>query len=341
MLRFTSSLIHRGAYPPRAYRVPKKQFSVKSWPVNRVRSDFIKYFESQHEHTYVPSSPVIPQNDPTLLFANAGMNQFKANFMGTVDPQSHFAKLNRAVNSQKCIRAGGKHNDLEDVGKDGYHHTFFEMLGTWSFGNYFKKEAIAWAYDILVNVYKLPVEQIYVSYFAGDESMGLPCDVEARDLWLQYLPANRVLPFGRKENFWEMGDVGPCGPCSEIHFDRIGKGRDAASLVNSDDPDVLEIWNLVFIQYCRENNKELTLLPNKHVDTGMGLERLTSILQEKRSNYDTDVFAPIFEAICKTVGCPAYAANFGQEDAVNKYRYFAYFLKTINISCRWLPNQWV
>ncbi len=268
-----------------------------------IRSAFIDFFRKKAGHTFAPGSAVVPFDDPTLLFTNAGMNQFKDVFLGRGS-----RPFTRAVNSQKCFRAGGMHNDLEDVGKEVYHHTFFEMLGNWSFGDYFKRESIHWGWELLTEVYGLPKDRLYATYFGGNKGAGLEPDEEARELWCAHLPADRVLPGSMKDNFWEMGETGPCGPCSEIHFDRIG-GRDAAKLVNSGDPDVLEIWNHVFIQFNREGDGTLKPLPAKHVDTGMGLERLVSVIQGKRSNYDTDLWSPIFDAISRTTGARPYSAS--------------------------------
>ncbi len=265
----------------------------------RIRREFIDFFVSKHGHVFVPGSPVVPHDDPTLLFTNAGMNQFKDVFLGHGE-----RPYRRAANSQKCIRAGGKHNDLEDVGRDHYHHTFFEMLGNWSFGDYFKAEAIEWAFALLTG-WGLDRERLYVTVFEGSAAEGLEPDTEAQEIWTQYVDPSCISRWGKKDNFWEMGDSGPCGPCSEIHYDFTDdcSGR---HLVNTGDPRVVELWNLVFIQFNRGKDGTLSPLPARHVDTGMGLERLTRVLQGKNSNYDIDLFAPIFLAIKSHTGAHPY-----------------------------------
>ncbi|NDV44179.1 alanine--tRNA ligase [Flagellimonas sediminis] len=260
-----------------------------------VRAQFLNFFKEK-SHKIVPSAPMVMKDDPTLMFTNAGMNQFKEYFLG-----NSVAKHKRLADTQKCLRVSGKHNDLEEVGKDTYHHTMFEMLGNWSIGDYFKKEAIQWAWELLTEVYKIDKDSLYVSVFEGSEDDGLPLDQEAYNLWKAIVPEDRIIKGNKKDNFWEMGDQGPCGPCSEIHVDIRSKAEKTkipgASLVNQDHPQVVEIWNLVFMQFNRKANGSLEPLPEKHIDTGMGFERLCMVLQGVQSNYDTDVFTPLIREI--------------------------------------------
>jgi len=261
----------------------------------QIRQQFLDFFEAK-SHKVVPSAPMVIKNDPTLMFTNAGMNQFKEYFLG-----NSISKNNRVVDSQKCLRVSGKHNDLEEVGVDTYHHTMFEMLGNWSFGDYFKKEAIQWAWELLTEVYKIDKSIIYVTIFEGDKEDGLERDAEAFDLWKNLIDEDRIINGNKKDNFWEMGAQGPCGPCSEIHVDIRSAAEkeevDGATLVNQDHPQVVEIWNLVFMQFNRMADGSLVNLPQQHVDTGMGFERLAMVMQGVTSNYDTDVFKPLIREI--------------------------------------------
>ena len=274
---------------------------------NEIRQVFLDYFSSL-EHKIVPSAPMVIQNDSTLMFTNAGMNQFKDLFLGN-EPVTH----RRIADTQKCLRVSGKHNDLEEVGHDTYHHTMFEMLGNWSFGDYFKKEAIQWAWSFLTEVLGIEKNRLYATIFEGDKTDGIEMDEEARECWKMHIPGNHILEGSRKDNFWEMGDTGPCGPCSEIHVDiRSNKERQkipGTKLVNSGHPQVIEIWNLVFIQYNRKANGELESLPMNHIDTGLGLERLAMVLQGKTSNYDTDIFQSLIVEISKITSCKYGAAE--------------------------------
>src|SRR5205085_629422 len=260
-----------------------------------IRQQFLDFFLLKG-HTIVPSAAIVLKDDPSLLFTNAGMNQFKDYFLGNKK-----APYNRAADTQKCLRVSGKHNDLEEVGVDTYHHTMFEMLGNWSFGDYFKPEAIAWSWELLTEVYKMDTDRLYVTVFEGDEKESIPRDTEALEEWRKWIPADRILNGNKKDNFWEMGDTGPCGPCTEIHVDcRSDDERrsiDGRTLVNADHPQVIEIWNNVFIQFNRLKDGSLQQLPAKHVDTGMGFERLVRVIQQKTSNYDTDVFSGTIEKI--------------------------------------------
>ncbi len=268
--------------------------------LSEIRQHFFDFFESKG-HQIVPSAPMVVKNDPTLMFTNAGMNQFKDYFLGNSVPKNR-----RVANTQKCLRVSGKHNDLEEVGVDTYHHTMFEMLGNWSFGDYFKEEAISWAWELLTEVYKIPIDRLYVTVFEGDSSDNVPRDEESYLIWKKYIPEDRIILASKKDNFWEMGDTGPCGPCTEIHVDlRSGKERaevNGRDLVNQDNPQVIEIWNNVFMQFNRKADGSLEKLPETHVDTGMGLERLAMALQGKQSNYDTDLFQELIRQVEKMSG---------------------------------------
>ena len=281
---------------------------------DEIRQSFFDFFKSK-EHAVVPSSPVVLPADPTLLFTNAGMNQFKEVFLGTRE-----ASETRVANTQKCIRVSGKHNDLEEVGHDTYHHTFFEMLGNWSFGDYYKRDAIAYAWELMTEVWKLDKNRIWVTVYLSDD--------EAFNLWSEVtdIDPSHILRFDEKDNFWEMGETGPCGPCSEIHYDLTPKGNANASLVNADNPEVIEIWNLVFIQYNRRSDGSLADLAAKHVDTGMGFERICSVLQQKVSNYDTDIFTPLIEKVAELSG-RSYDGN----DAI-AMRVIADHVRTLSIA---------
>lgn len=268
--------------------------------VSEIREQFVAFFASKG-HEIVPSAPMVVKNDPTLMFTNAGMNQFKDFFLGNATPKNP-----RIANSQKCLRVSGKHNDLEEVGVDTYHHTMFEMLGNWSFGDYFKEEAIAWAWELLTEVYKIPTDKLYVTVFEGDEADNVPKDTESIAIWKRFIDEDRIILASKKDNFWEMGDTGPCGPCTEIHVDLRSKDErvliDGKHLVNQDHPQVIEIWNNVFMQFNRKADGRLEALPATHVDTGMGLERLAMALQGKTSNYDTDLFQTLIQHVEKVSG---------------------------------------
>jgi alanyl-tRNA synthetase len=293
---------------------------------NDLRTHFLTFF-SDKKHEIVPSAPMVIKNDPSLMFTNAGMNQFKDIFLGNA-----VAKSLRVANSQKCLRVSGKHNDLEEVGHDTYHHTMFEMLGNWSFGDYFKKEAIEWAWEFLTKIAGIPTDRLYITIFEGSEAENISMDSEAMEYWSKLVPADRILLGSKKDNFWEMGDTGPCGPCSEIHCDiRDDAERkliSGAELVNKGNPFLIEIWNLVFIQYNRRANGSLESLPQKHVDTGMGFERLCMVTQGKKSNYDTDIFQPIISKIAELSGIP-----YGKENESDiAMRVLADHLRTISFS---------
>lgn len=299
-----------------------------------VRRAFIDYFVKEHDHTFVKSSSVIPKNDPSLVMVNAGMNQFKGTFLNTLEANDPFKELRRAANSQKCIRCGGKHNDLNSVGYDLRHHTFFEMLGNWSFNDYYKKEAIEWSWDLLTNVFKLDKDRLFVTYFEGDEKLGVEEDIEVKEIWSSLgLSQDRIIPMPKTENFWEMAKTGPCGPCSEIHY-LLEPNINLSNVSREELMEKLsiEIWNLVFIQYDRKSQDQLVPLTEKFVDTGMGLERIVSIIQGNgRSNYDTDLFTPLFKYMCKEIKCKPYSGSLSDPVDI-AYRIVADHMRMVTIA---------
>ncbi len=283
-----------------------------------IRKSFLDFFQSKG-HKIVPSAPMVVKDDPTLMFTNAGMNQFKNIILGN-DPIVY----SRVADSQKCLRVSGKHNDLEEVGHDTYHHTMFEMLGNWSFGDYFKAEAISWAWEYLTEVLKLDKDRLYVTVFEGAEAEGLSRDDEAASIWEKYIAKDRIINGNKHDNFWEMGDTGPCGPCSEIHVDsrtpeqKAASGKTGRELVNQDDPQVIEIWNIVFMQFNRKADGSLEPLSMNVIDTGMGFERLVRMMQGKHSNYDTDVFQPIIKAEQQITGLKYFTFEEETESPISK-----------------------
>ncbi len=294
---------------------------------SEIRRQFLEFFRAR-QHAIVPSAPIVIKNDPTLMFTNAGMNQFKDIFLGNKP-----AVDKRIADTQKCLRVSGKHNDLEEVGVDTYHHTMFEMLGNWSFGDYFKKEAIQWSWELLTDVYKLDKDRLYVTIFEGDQKEGLPRDEEAYNEWKKYIAPERILEGNKKDNFWEMGDTGPCGPCTEIHVDcrpdDERKQKDGKELVNNDHPQVIEIWNNVFMQFNRLKDGSLQLLPAQHVDTGMGFERLVRVIQGKQSNYDTDIFTGTIAEISRITN---KAYDFGDSRQAIAFRVIADHIRAISFT---------
>jgi alanyl-tRNA synthetase len=313
------------------------------WTTNEIRQKFLDYFCIENKHKFIASSSVLPKKGSGTYFTNAGMNQFKSIILGEIEANQiiDHSKYNGVANSQKCIRIGGKHSDLNDIGKDTYHHSFFEMLGNWSFGTYGKEAACRMALDLLVNVYKININGLFFTYFGGDDTLNLKPDLEIKNIWLKLgVNSNHVLPFGMRENFWEMAELGPCGPCTEIHYDRYASNEtysksqieSAKPLVNIGTERVIELWNLVFMQYNRINNKTFTQLPSLVVDTGMGLERLSAVLNNLTSNYDTDLFVPLFNKIHSYSNEKFTRYNESNEEIQAAYRILADHMRSISVS---------